>query len=163
MKEKEAMPAAPARRGTFLALAAVCAAVVLGFTVLLTLSLRLPRRFSPAGCETQPPPGFLYELSWRREAGRTVLEGWACVKEDRFQNVDIRAVVRTAEGEYYLLPTVLREDEAAKAAIGDVPFGEYGGFTAYLSGRAARGPVTCYLLYRCNGYDLLAETGVSIP
>lgn len=159
----EITPGAPARRRTLLALAAVCAAVVLGFTALLTLTLRLPRRFSPAGCETRPPENFLYDLTWRQEDGRIVLQGWACVREDRFKNVDIRAVVRTADGAYYTLPTVLREDETAKSAIGGVPFGEYGGFTAFLAGRLARQPVTCYILYRCNGYDLLVDTGVSVP
>ena len=93
----------------------------------------------------------------------TLEQGWACVRQQRFEAVDIRAAVLAGDGAGWTLPTVLREDAAAKQAIGDVVFGEYGGFTSRCAEKALpAGSYELCIAYRCNGHDTLVRTGIFV-
>ena len=157
-------PYIPPKRRAVLGLAALCAAVVALFLLLLVHGLRAPRPIRAEDYPEPVPADLLWDITaCERAGGMLTVEGWACVRQQRFEAVDIRAAVLAADGAGWTLPTVLREDAAAKQAIGDVVFGEYGGFTSRCAEKALpAGSYELCIAYRCNGHDTLVRTGIFV-
>lgn len=157
-------PYIPPKRKAVLGLAALCAGLVAAFLLLLVHGLRAPRPINAADYPEPVPAGLVWDLTaCERADGMLTVEGWACVYEQRFEAVDIRAALLGADGAGWVLPTVLREDAAAKQAIGDVVFGEYGGFTSRCAEKSLpAGKYEVCIAYRCNGHDTLVPTGAFV-
>lgn len=159
--EQEKAAYVPPRRRALAALAALCAAVCLGFAAVLVYSLRTPRALDAADYPDAVPAALRWDITRCEEAdGLVTVEGWALVAGERFESVDIRPALVAGDGTGVLLPAYLREDEAARQAAGDVVFGEYGGFTGRCAaGRLAAGRYEVCIAYRCNGLAALVHTG----
>ncbi len=155
----------PPKKGVLPGLAAVCAAICLGFVAVLIASLRAPQAVSAADYPDPVPAALRWQLSASGVSGGMVtVEGWALVEGERFESVDIRPVLWDAAGQAgWALPTYLREDEAARAAAGKVVFGEYGGFTGRCAVRALpAGSYEVCIAYCCNGIRTLVHTGQTL-
>lgn len=154
---------APPRRGVLWALAALCAAVCLGFLAVLVYSLRTPRAVNEADYPDPVPTAMRWDIAAACSDGFLTVEGWVCVEDDRFESVDIRPALLSADGAGWTLPTWLREDENARLAAGDAVFGEYGGFTGRChTKRLPAGTYELCIAYRCNGLSAMIHTGQSV-
>lgn len=154
----------PPRRTVLLGLAAACAALCLGFVVVLVVSLRAPAAVVQTDYSDATPEAMRWEISGIDQSGDTLaILGWACVENERFESVDIRPALMGRDGKGWMLPTVLREDETARQAAGDVVFGEYGGFTGRCDmGSIPPGSYEVCIAYDCNGLRTLIHTGRTV-
>ena len=154
---------APARRGVVLLLCTVGAVAVLVFCLTLRWSLRTAFSLRASAYPEPAPAGFAFRCTQTSTPGAVVLQGWACVKGERFLTVDTRAVLYcAATGEYLRLPTGMQQTDEPTALLADGINYSFGGFYAFVRTKQLAQPLREYELcfaYRSSGHNALVHTG----
>lgn len=154
----------PARKGVVVFLCALAVCGVALFTLVWSAGLRTPKTLDPADYTETAPDGFLFDAACTLQDGLLCIDGYAAVKDERFESVDTRvALYHPGTDSYLLLPTQMQESEAARQATG-LPLAEYGGFAARVKAADLKYPAAEYeicIAYRNDGHNALVHTGRS--
>ncbi len=153
----------PARTKLVLALLALAAVAVIGFTAALSMDLQRVRSLDPADYTETSLENFAVDASASVAGGKLVITGWACVVEEQIDAVETDIVLYLpSTGEYYMLPTEMQQNDAANEAIGGEEDHSYAGFYATLWPFQLKQDLSDYevcIAYRTNFKNALIHTG----
>lgn len=138
--------------------------LVVLFALILRTSLRAPHALDPADYPEDAPAGFVYECTPTVDGDALILQGFACVRNEKVSDIDCYAVLYDAATESYLrLATQMIASEQYRDAAGDGLNQMFSGFYAFADMKKLTAPVyeLCFA-YRSGEHNALIHTGQTV-
>ena len=138
--------------------------LVLIFALILRSSLRSPHALDPADYTESVPDGFVYECAVSVDGDELILQGFACVRDEKVSDIDCYAVLYDAGAESYLrLATQMVASEQYRNAAGDGLNQMFSGFYAFVdTNRLTQSAYELCFAYRSGEHNALIHTGQTV-